>query len=270
MIQKRIAVIGAGRMATALARGLAAAQFCAAAQISAFDPSSEARERFAAAVPGANFTESGGEAVERADVVLLAVKPKQVKSAAGQIRGAVTSQHVVVSIAAGIGLAKLREWLGTERIVRVMPNTACLARMGCSAYSLGPGATAEDADVVERMMGSVGSVRRVNESDMDAVTGLSGSGPAYVYLLIEALADGGVREGLPRQTALELAAQTVRGAAEMVVSEGTHPAVLKDRVTSPGGTTIAGLQVLEQQGVRAAAMAAVQAATQRSREISGG
>ncbi|MGM0488249.1 MAG: pyrroline-5-carboxylate reductase, partial [Planctomycetota bacterium] len=256
-----------GQMATALARGLVDAQFCRAGQIVASDPSSEARERFAAAVEGVAFEDSSCRAVEGAEIVLLAVKPRQVKCVAEAIRTAVTPRQLLVSIAAGIGIEKLRQWLGMDRVVRVMPNTPCLVRMGCSAYSLGPGATAADADLVERMMAGVGVVLRVEESYMDAVTGLSGSGPAYVYLLIEALADGGVRVGLPRPAALKLAAQTVRGAAEMVVSDGQHPALLKDRVTSPGGTTIAGLQVLEDRGVRGAAMAAVQAATQRAREM---
>ena len=148
-----------------------------------------------------------------------------------------------------------------------MPNTPCLVGQGASAYALGARATDQDAEIVQRMMSAVGVAFRLEESYLDAVTGLSGSGPAYVYLLIEALSDGGVRVGLPRSVAATLAAQTVRGAAEMVLVQGEHPAVLKDRVASPGGTTIAGLHALEEHGLRSAAIAAVVAATQRAREL---
>ena len=204
---------------------------------------------------------------KQAEIVLLAVKPGQLMSVAEEIRPVLSARHLVVSIAAGVTLAKLGDWFGTQRLVRVMPNTPCLVACGASAFALGAKATEADADTVQAMMSSVGLALRMEESYLDCVTGLSGSGPAYVYLLIEALADGGVRVGLTRQTALALAAHTVRGAAEMVLAEGEHPAVLKDRVTSPGGTTIAGLQVLEERGVRAAAMAAVEAAFVRAREM---
>ncbi len=257
-------------MATALARGLVRAEFCAASQILVYDPSPAALARFADAVGAVRSAAGNGQAIERADIVLLAVKPQQLTEVAEEIRTTLTARHLVVSIAAGVPMAKLCAWFGTERVVRVMPNTPCLVGKGVSAFSLGPLATPEDAQIVERMMGSVGLALRVDERLLDCVTGLSGSGPAYVYLLIEALADGGVRVGLPRQTALALAAHTLRGAAEMVLAEGEHPAVLKDRVTSPGGTTIAGLQVLEQRGVRAAMMAAVVAATERAREMGRG
>lgn len=267
MKEQQIAFIGAGQMATALARGFVSAGFCRGEQILAYDTSAEACERFAAAVEGIQLQESNCRAIEQAGIVVLAVKPEQLEAVADELRGVLRDRQLLVSIAAGIGLAKLTTWFQSERVVRVMPNTPCLVGMGASAYALGPGATAEDAAAVARMMSSVGLAVQVAESYMDCVTGLSGSGPAYVYLLIEALADGGVRAGMARQTALDLAAQTVRGAAEMVLSGKEHPAVLKDRVTSPGGTTIAGVQVLEERGVRAAAMAAVMAATERSREL---
>ncbi len=270
MADKQIAFVGAGQMATALARGLVRADFCAASRIRVHDPSQEALSRFADAVGAIQSLEGNRQAIELADIVLLAVKPQQLPGVAEEIRGSLTAGQLVVSIAAGVTLAKLCQWLGTERVVRVMPNTPCLVGKGVSAYSLGAGATPADAEAVQRMMGSVGLALRVDEPLLDCVTGLSGSGPAYIYLLIEALADGGVRVGLPRQTALALAAHTVRGAAEMVLAEGEHPAVLKDRVTSPGGTTIVGLQVLEQRGTRAAVMAAVVAATERAREMGRG
>lgn len=270
MADSQIALIGMGQMATALARGWVAAGFCRAEQIVACDPSPEARQRFEAAVPGVRTVPSNGAAVRQAGIVLLAVKPQQLAAVGQEIRADVEPRHLMVSIAAGIAITRLADWLGTGRVIRVMPNTPCLVGRGASAYSLGSEATESDAAVVEQMLSSVGLVRRVEEPYLDSVTGLSGSGPAYVYLLIEALADGGVRVGLPRETALALAAHTVRGAAEMVIAGQEHPAVLKDRVTSPGGTTIAGLQVLEERGVRAAAMAAVEAATRRARELGGG
>ena len=150
-----------------------------------------------------------------------------------------------------------------------MPNTPCLVGMSASAYSLGAGATAADGQLVATLLGAVGKAFAVDEKLLDAVTGLSGSGPAFVYVMIEALSDGGVRMGLPRDVATQLAAQTLKGAAEMVLTSGEHPAALKDRVTSPGGTTIAGLQALEFGGLRAALMSAVEAATRRATELGG-
>jgi pyrroline-5-carboxylate reductase len=150
------------------------------------------------------------------------------------------------------------------RVIRVMPNTPALVLAGASAFTTGTQATEEDADVAQKIFGSVGVAVRVKEALLDAVTGLSGSGPAYVYTIIEALADGGVLMGLPRDLALQLAAKTVAGAAEMVLQSGQHPAALRDQVTSPGGTTIAGIEALESRGLRSALLAAVRAATERS------
>ena len=267
MIDKQIALIGTGQMATALAQGLVQASFCRPEQILAFDPSAAARDRFAAAVGDVVLQESNGRAVAGADIILLAVKPYQLEGVAGEIRDVLTERHLLISIAAGVSIDRLSEWFGTQRVIRVMPNTPCLVGKGVSGYALGPRATSGDADTVQQMVSSVGLALQVEEPYLDCVTGLSGSGPAYVYLLIEALADGGVKVGLPRHTALELAAHTVRGAAEMVIATGEHPAVLKDRVTSPGGTTIVGLQVLEERGMRAAAIAAVEASMRRAREM---
>jgi pyrroline-5-carboxylate reductase len=186
---------------------------------------------------------------------------------ADELRGAIRPDHLLVSLVAGISLERLAGWFATRRLVRVMPNTPCLVGQGASAFAIGSAVTDDEAQWVQGMMSSLGLAFQVDESLMDAVTGLSGSGPAYVYLLIEALSDGGVRAGLPRSMATALAAQTVRGAAEMVLRSGEHPAVLKDRVASPGGTTMAGLQVLEDRAVRSAAIAAVMAAAERSAQM---
>lgn len=208
------------------------------------------------------------ELVAAADVVVVAVKPADVagvlRSSAGALAG-----KLVVSIAAGLGLGKLEEWSGVgSRVIRVMPNTPVMVGFGAAAYSIGVEATIEDGEWVSRLFSATGLCVQVPEKLMDAVTGLSGSGPAYGYVLIEALADGGVLMGLPRETALKLAAQTLMGAARMVL-EGGSPGPLKDAVASPGGTTIAGLEVLEVNGVRGALMRAVRAAAERSSVMGG-
>jgi pyrroline-5-carboxylate reductase len=185
-----------------------------------------------------------------------------------ELGSVVQGKHLIISIAAGITLQALAEGLGaTVRLVRVMPNTPCLVGASATGYSPGTTATPEDVEVVGKLFGAVGKAFRVSEPLLDAVTGLSGSGPAYVYTLIEAMADGGVRCGLPRDVSLALAAQTVLGAAKMILETGQHPAILKDAVTSPGGTTIAGLQVLERAAFRAAAIDAVEAAAKRAQEL---
>jgi len=268
MLRQKIAFIGAGQMARALARGIVAAQLVRPDQISASDPSAEAREQFSAAVPGARVSADSGQVASQADVVFLSVKPAHMPQVLADLRTKVSANHLVISIAAGIRVRTIAEGLSRNgRLVRVMPNTPCLVGQSASGYCLGPGTTPADAELVERLLGSVGRAFAVEEKLLDAVTGLSGSGPAFVYIMIEALSDGGVRMGLPRATATALAAQTVKGAAEMVLSTGDHPAVLKDRVASPGGTTIAGLQVLEAGGVRAALIGAVEAAARRSAEL---
>jgi pyrroline-5-carboxylate reductase len=204
-------------------------------------------------------------------VLIFAVKPQQLPSLLSEVHTLLNTDHLVVSIAAGFRLLQMEQLLGDRgRLVRVMPNTPCLVGAGASAYAPGARATRADADFVNDMLSTVGIAVEVPEAQLDAVTGLSGSGPAYVFQMIEALSDGGVRVGLSRDTATRLAAQTVLGAARMILETGEHPAALKDAVTSPGGTTIAGLHAMEQAGVRAGLINAVEAATKRSRELSTG
>jgi pyrroline-5-carboxylate reductase len=268
MISQSLGFIGAGQMARALARGFTSASLVEAGKISAYDPLPAAVSDFCNLVDGCLAAASNRQVVEQSDVLLLAVKPQMIPAVAAELHGRL-GDRLLISIAAGARLKSLAESFGTERIVRVMPNTPALVGCSASGYSLGAGATAEDAQLVKTLFGAVGRVAALDEKLLDAVTGLSGSGPAFVFVMIEALADGGVRMGLPRAVALTLAAQTCKGAAEMVLTTGEHPATLKDRVASPGGTTIAGLHALESGAVRAALMAAVEAATRRATELGG-
>jgi pyrroline-5-carboxylate reductase len=261
--------IGSGKMATALIKGMIRAGLAAADSICASDPLSEARAALQSDT-GISVFGSNGQVALRSDVLVLAVKPQSMREALEDLRPEVTADHLIVSIAAGVSLASIDEGLGSRgRLVRVMPNTPALLGEGASAYAMGPRTVAEDEAVVKGCLESVGRAVRVPESLLDAVTGLSGSGPAFVYLMIEALSDGGVRVGLPRDVATLLAAQTVLGAAMMVRDTGMHPGVLKDQVASPGGTTIAGLHELERGRVRGALIDAVEAATRRSADLAG-
>jgi pyrroline-5-carboxylate reductase len=265
---EKIGFVGAGQMARALAGGFVRAGLIGPHEVLAADPSSAALDGFAHALPGFRRCASNAEVARGADVLVLAVKPQQVAAALAEISGVVSERHLVVSIAAGVRLATLAAGLPTGvRLVRVMPNTPALVGQSASGYALGTTATPADAETIQRLLESVGVAYRVEEKLLDAVTGLAGSGPAFVYVMIEALSDGGVRMGLARDVALALAAQTVKGAAEMVLTTAEHPAVLKDKVASPGGTTIAGLAALEKGGIRSSLIAAVEAATRRSIEL---
>lgn len=260
--------MGAGRMATALARGLVRADMVPASAIVASEPSLDAQQAFSGEVPGAAVEADNASQVGQTDVVFLAVKPQQMKTALESLRGTIRSDALVVSIAAGVTIERMAESLPAgQRIVRVMPNTPCLIGKGASGYSLGQHAKPADGKLVAELLSAVGAAFEVPEASLDAVTGLSGSGPAFVYSMIEALTAGGVAAGLPPALAAELAARTAVGAAEMVVQTGETPAVLRERVTSPGGTTLAGLAVLSERKFADAVVAAVEAATKRSAEL---
>jgi pyrroline-5-carboxylate reductase len=267
MLTQTIGFIGAGQMARALARGFVTAGLVGGEKIVAFDPVAAAASGFSTEVPGTAIAKSNSEVASLSQVIFFAVKPQSMPAVMSELAGTIGPDKLFVSIAAGITLAKLGDGLKSQRIIRVMPNTPALVGQGASAYALGSGATAEDSELVGKLLGAVGKAFPVDEKLLDAVTGLSGSGPAFVYVMIEALSDGGVRMGLPRDVASALAAQTVLGSAQMVLTTGEHPAALKDKVASPGGTTIAGLAALESHGLRAALIAAVEAATKRSQEL---
>ncbi len=263
----RLGFLGAGKMAAALARGWIDAGLADPGRVLASDPVPGAREAFAA-VTGARVTADNREVVASSDVLWLAVKPQSMAALLAEIRPAVTVGQLIISIAAGVSLKALADGLGPDRrLIRVMPNTPCLVGASAAGYAAGERATSDDITLVERLLNAVGRAFRLPEHLLDAVTGLSGSGPAFVYVIIEALSDGGVRVGLPRDVATVLAAQTVLGSAKMVLDTGSHPGVLKDQVTSPGGTTIAGLHALERGGLRAALIDAVEAATRRATEL---
>ena len=263
---KKIAFLGAGRMAEALIGGLLASEGCRPADIWATDPLAVRCETMKTQF-GVRVATANQPAAEWADAVVLAVKPQVLAQVSTEV-GASLAGKLVVSIAAGISIDRIRRLIPSARaIVRAMPNTPALVREGMTAVASGPGCSDQDVVFAKDLFESVGRVVEVEERLMDAVTGLSGSGPAYVFTAIEALADGGVKMGLPRRTAELLAAQTVLGAARLVMERSEHPAQLKDQVASPGGTTIAGLHELEQNGLRATLIAAVEAATNRSKEL---
>ncbi|HSC86522.1 MAG TPA: pyrroline-5-carboxylate reductase [Polyangiaceae bacterium] len=261
-----LAFLGAGNMAAALARSLVRAGYAPSRIVlSDLDASKCA---VLASELGVRVAPTTAEAVEQADVVFVAVKPAGVVPLLGDLAPRFGGK-LLISVAAGVTTERLEGALGSgARVVRCMPNTPALVGAGATALCRGRHAGAEDLALAERLLGAGGLTALVDESMMDAVTGLSGSGPAFVMLVIEALADGGVRAGLPRAIAHRLAAQTVLGSAQLVLETGKHPGELKDSVTSPGGTTIAGIEALEQGGLRGTLMAAVRAAAERSRELS--
>jgi len=263
-----IGFIGTGMMASSLIDGIVAKGIRTANQIHCSDPYPPARE--SASKKGYNATESNADVCANSDcAIFLAVKPNCIMGACKDIMEATDSGAVIVSIAAGVTLESLEGALPGRRVVRVMPNTPCLVGEAACGFALGARANDEDRTLVKTLLDAVGVSMEVNEILLNAVTGVSGSGPAYVFQFIEALSDGGVRAGLPRTVATKLAAQTVKGAAEMVLKTGKHPGELKDAVTSPGGTTIAGVEALEKGGFRAATISAVTAATKRSMQLGG-
>ena len=231
------------------------------------DPLGSRRE-FLGRTFGVVVTADNRAAVRGADIVVLCVEPQVLDEVLRELAPSLDSHPLMISVAAGYPLSRMRHHLpAVNRLIRAMPNTPSAIGEGVMAMSLAPDVSSEDRETARQLFESVGVAVMVEERLLDAVTGLSGSGPAYVFGMIEALADGGVLAGLPRSTAQLLAAKTVAGAAGMVLEQGEHPAVLKDRVASPGGTTIAGLNELEQGRLRATLMSAVEAATQRSQEL---
>jgi pyrroline-5-carboxylate reductase len=265
---KRIAFLGGGNMAEAIIKGLLREKSAAALMVA--EIAVERRTYLAKTYPDIRIVEHSTQAAAWSDVVILAVKPQQAAGVLSTIEQAIGPDKLIVSIMAGVRTATIEEALESgTRVVRVMPNTPALVGAGATAICAGRNATREDMDCVETIFARAGLVVRVDEKQMDAVTGLSGSGPAYVFTFIEALSDAGVKNGLTRDVAAKLALQTVLGAGRMLAETGEHPAKLREQVTSPGGTTIAGLHVLENGRFRGTIMDAVDAATQRSKELAG-
>ena len=256
--------LGAGRMATALAGGMVKAKLITPRALFAADVVAAAAKSFAKATGGKSLRKNS-DVLQKAKVIVIAVKPYQVEELLGSLAADVTSKHLFISIAAGVTIAQLEAALGNKaRVIRVMPNTPALVGEGAAGFARGNRATAADAKLAARMLGAVGLAVEVPERLINAVTGLSGSGPAYGFQIIEALSDGGVAAGLPRELSTQLAAQTMLGAAKMVLETGEHPGTLKDRVASPGGTTIEGLHEMEAAGVRSALINAVRAAADKA------
>jgi len=263
----KIGFLGAGRMATALAKGFVQAGLVTADNILGSDPLDNARAAFAREA-GAKTTAFNPDVVKFANVLVLAVKPDQAGDLLAEVRRDFSEKHLLISIAAGVPLSRLEAGLGAgARVIRVMPNTPALVGASATAFALGKSAASEDAQLAQKLFSAVGVAYQVKESLLDAVTGLSGSGPAYAFLIIEALSDGGVAVGLPRDIATKLAAQTLLGSAKLLLETGLHPGALKDMVTSPGGTTIDGLHELEKGKVRWALINAVRAATEKSKKL---
>ncbi|MCL2743657.1 MAG: pyrroline-5-carboxylate reductase, partial [Planctomycetaceae bacterium] len=273
-MDKKIGFIGAGQMAAALAKSVIQKNIVSAQNVFGYDINPQSVQRFVSE-SGATALPSIIELYAVCEVIFLSVKPQQMGDVFRELtplraknKASGGKSILWITIIAGIPISHYLKELGTSaRLIRVMPNVACLAGESASGFCVSEGATKEDAFAAEELLSAVGIALQFPERQLDAVTGLSGSGPAFVYMVIEAMADGGVKMGLSRETAQKLAAQTVLGAAKVVLQTGEHPAVLKDKVCSPRGTTISGVHSLERSGLRAALIDAVEAATLRSREL---
>lgn len=262
----KLAIIGLGKMGTSLLEGIIESGSYSADKIIVSDIKLD-NDKLEGKYQGIKMTTDNKEAVKGVDVVLLAVKPQVMAAVLDNIKYSLANK-LLITIAAGLSLASYQKTVPDScRIIRVMPNTPSLVKEGISAFTASENASKEDLKQVKSLLKGVGEVVEVKEELMDAVTGLSGSGPAYIYMVIEALADGGVLMGLPRELSQKLAAQTVLGAARMVMETGQHPGELKDMVTSPGGTTIRAVEVLEEKGLRGSMIQAVKAAAERSKEL---
>lgn len=261
--------IGTGKMATAIASGVVKSKLLGASQIGGYDVNEAAAAMFSGATgcdvsSGKKFP----DAMEKSEAVFIAVKPQVIEDALRPYCH-LLKDKLVISIVAGVSLEKLKDLTGASRIIRVMPNTPAMVGAGMAAYSAAPEATEQDIEFTGKLFSAVGMSLQLPENYLDAVTAVSGSGPAYVFEFIQAMADGGVAEGLPRDVALKLAAQTVLGAAVMVLKTGAHPQQLKDNVTSPAGTTSRALELMAERGFAGIVMQSVRAAAARSRELGG-
>ncbi len=265
-MDKKIGFIGTGKMGEALIKGIIHSNLVPPENIYAADIDTLKLQRLQEEYK-INICRENCDAVISSDVLIVAVKPQLIKLVLNEISSSIKDQ-LIVSIAAGVTIQAFEQTLPSgTKVIRVMPNIAATVLEAASAISPGSAATGDDIEVARKIFDAIGRTVILQEHLMDAVTGLSGSGPAYIFMIIEALSDGGVHEGLDRSTALVLAAQTVLGAARMVLDSGSHPGELKDMVTSPGGTTIRGLRVMEEQGARIAMINAVIASSDRSREL---
>ena len=264
---KQVGFVGAGNMGEALIKGLLKGRLCRADQIICSDIRPE-RQKAMRETYGVKTTSNNSDVVKRSDIIVLAVKPQILKQVVGEIAKYFEPSKLVISIAAGVAMEAIESCAKQElKLIRVMPNICVSVGEGISAIASGKHATKEDRMVAKAIFDSAGRSIFVEEDLLDAVTGLSGSGPAYIFLIIDALADAGVKVGLSRSDALLLASQTVLGSAKLLIETGEHPGRLKDMVTSPGGTAIAGLHTLEEGGLRTTLINAVEVATQRSKVL---
>ncbi|MFQ5962840.1 MAG: pyrroline-5-carboxylate reductase [Candidatus Scalinduaceae bacterium] len=267
MLKERIGFIGGGKMGEALVKGILKANLSAIDRIMISDVDKK-RCQIIENETRIQTTQENRKVTSNSDIIILAVKPNMMGDIMEELKSDLTPKHLVVSIAAGIPLYFIESHLNKDcRVVRVMPNTPCLVGETAAGYALGKNATQNDGKLVGEIFDAVGKSYLLEEKYLDAVTGLSGSGPAFVYMVIEALSDGGVKMGLPRDVSTALAAQTVLGAAKMVLKSGMHTGELKDSVTSPEGTTIEGIHALEKGGIRNALIDAVEAATKKSKKL---
>lgn len=267
LTDKIVGFIGVGNMATALIKGMVEADVIAPESIIASDVRPKQLEKVASKY-GIVISPDNRDVASRSDIVVLAVKPQIMDRVLDEVSESLTNEKLVVSIAAGVPIESIEKKLHREmRVIRVMPNTPAIVSAGATALAPGLHATEQDLEMAKKIFEAVSMTFVLDESLMDAVTGLSGSGPAYIFLIIEALSDAGVKVGLPRYVAQDLAAQTVLGSAKLLIETGEHPGVLKDMVTSPGGTAIAGLHTLEEGGLRTTLINAVEQATNRSKAL---
>jgi len=266
IMAKKIGFIGAGNMAEALIKGVLAKGLYTKDEVIASEIY-EARRKQISKDLGIDVVDSSEKVIKSADFIVLAVKPQQVGDVLTASKKDFTKKHLLMSIAAGVKIDTLKSYVPDCKIVRVMPNQPCMVLASASAFSCGSDVKDDEKAKVKAVLDAVGISMEVREGLLDAVTGLSGSGPAYAYMIIEALADGGVLMGLPRDVSIKLAAQTLLGAAKTILETGEHPDKMKDIVCSPGGTTIEAVRVLEEYNLRAAMMNAVAASAQKSKEL---